>query len=277
MIDKSLSRGLADRVLDQMAGLGMVYVAGCNRALRSFPRKRHSVKAVAEEMVAAGERCCLTQIVGSHPKWRWTSTCAFVPEIHTLPNCANNRTIAFRAVRTFSHVDRVTLIGNDSSIPLAIQEHAVERLFMRLNVQDAAAVREEMHDAMCLAIPVLGACRDLGLCQVVLPSRSGAFLCSLDPDGRSLVARTWIPKSDEPCRHSAVIQVIEKFHAESGGERGIAAEICSLPIDAPLDALVPAASLVRSLDRIAWLKEPYSPRPDPVGKAWRDARLQAAA
>lgn len=277
MVDKSLSRGLADHVLDELKGLTERYAAECRRILSGIPHKRHGVQSILNRLTVVGERCLLTQVVGGHPRWRWASTCAFIPEVESAPGSERNRSINFRAARTYVHINRVPQGGLERAVVLTVQEHAVERLFLRLNVLDAAAVREEMHDAMCLAVPVLSACAALGLKQVALPTRSGAFLCSIDGEHQSLIAKTWIPKSNEPGRHTAVVGAIDAYYTRAGGEQAVGMELISIPYDMPLTSHPAADEFVAALAPFSWLKDPYSPRRDPVGAAWRGARSHAHA
>lgn len=276
MIDKSLSRGLADRVLDEMADLARTYPAACRHALRSIPEKRHSVRAVADALLVAGEAACVTQIISTHPKWRWAGTCAFIPEVQRLEG-GRMRTIAFQTVRIYAHIGRLPLAQCETGIVLAVHEHAIERLFQRLNVLDAAAVREELHDAMCLAVPLLNASRQLHHQQAVLPTRSGAFLCTVDEDGAGLVAKTWIPRAEESSRHAGPSRIAKEYFIGSGGEQGIGLEIGALPIATSLSAIQVPDSLLRELERTTWLRGPYERRPDPVGQLWAAARLQRDA
>lgn len=273
MVDKSLSRGLADRVLDQMTGLAKAYIADWATVYGRIPRTRHAVRETTQRLVEAGEKAALTQLVGAHHKWRWASICSFLPEVVQCPEYAHNRTLAFIPLRSYVHVDRVAVSHCERAPAVAIQEHAVERLFLRLNVLDAAAVREEMHDATCLSASVLAACKEAGLRQVALPTQSGAFLCSLEKD--VLIAKTWIPKSGERGRHTAVIEIVERFYQRRGGAEGVAAMIASLPIHASIRDVEPDEELAQSLGRINWLREEYQLRPDPRGDVWRNAQWQA--
>jgi hypothetical protein len=271
MIDKSLSRGLAERVLDEMSVLGRTYTRRVAQVFRMVPAKRHAVQHMARAVAAAGEACCLTQVIGNHPKWRWASSCAFIPHVQER-NAAAERTMYFVPLRAYFHVDRPSLLDPEAPAVLAVNEHALERLFQRLNVQDPAAVKEELHDAICMALYLLNAARRARLRQVVLPTRSGAFLCSVEPAG--LVAKTWIAESAGPCRHGEPMRLARDYFADVGGEEGLGAEIGALPIHAPLSIIEAPAGLVRALAGIAWLREAYVRRPDPVGEGWRRARGQ---
>ena len=181
----------------------------------------------------------------------------------------------FVPLRTYFHVDRLSLLDHDAPPVLAVNEHALERLFQRLNVFDPAAVKDELHDAICMALYLVNAARRARLSQVVLPTRSGAFLCSVEPAG--LVAKTWIAESAGPCRHADPMRLARDYFTELGGEEGLGAEIGALPIHAPLSIIEAPAGLVRALSGITWLKEAYVRRPDPVGEVWMRARVQQEA
>ena len=271
MIDKSLSRGLADRILDEMSVLGRTYARRLAHVLRMIPGKRHAVQHMARAVAAAGEACCLTQVIGNHPRWRWASSCAFIPDVRGR-NDAAERTMFFMPLRAYFHVDRPSLPDSGAPAILAVTEHALERLFQRLNVLDPAAVKEELHDAICIALYLVNAARRARLGQVVLPTRSGAFLCSVEPAG--LFAKTWIADSAAPCRHAEPMRLARDHFADVGGEEALGAEIGALPIHAPLSMIEAPAGLVRALSGIAWLREAYVRRPDPVGEVWKRARVQ---
>lgn len=275
MVDKSLSRGLADRVLDEMSGLSRAYSERCCAVFRDIPGKRHAIRRGAEALRIAGESCYLTQVVAAHPKHRWASTCAFVPEVLTGEG-PNARELAFCTVRTYFHVDRVPLIVREGVHILAIHEHAVERMFLRLNVMDAADVREEIHDAVLLAPLLLPASRKAKRRQAVLPTRSGAFLCCVKEDG-GLVAKTWVQPGDGPCRHAGPIATARQFLEQIGGELGIGRTVGEMPINFALDSLPAAEELADRLASVGWLAEPYAARQDPVGDVWRRAREQQLA
>jgi hypothetical protein len=274
MIDKSLSRGLADRLLDEMSLLGRTYSRRIAHVFRMVPAKRHAVQHMARALAIAGEACCLTQVIGNHPKWRWASSCAFIPQVQERAGAAG-RTMLFVPLRTYFHVDRLPLLDADAAPILAVNEHSLERLFQRLNVLEPAAVKEELHDAICMAVHLANAARKARLNQVVLPTRSGAFLCSVEDAG--LVAKTWIAASDGHCRHSEPMRLARDYFAEVGGEQGLGAVIGALPIHAPLSGIEPHPGLMQALSGISWLKEPYVRRADPVGAVWMRARVQQRA
>jgi len=255
-----------------MSVLGRTYARRVAQVFRMVPGKRHAVQHMARAVAAAGEACCLTQVIGNHPRWRWASSCAFIPHVRDRDDAAE-RTVFFVPLRAHFHVDRPSLLDAEAPAVLAVNEHALERLFQRLNVLDPAAVKEELHDAIGMALYLVDAARRARLLQVVLPTRSGAFLCSVEPAG--LVAKTWIAESAGPCRHAEPMRLARDYFAEVvGGEEGLGAEIGALPINAPLSIIEAPAGLVRALSGIAWRRDAYVRRPDPVGEAWKRARGQ---
>jgi hypothetical protein len=270
MVDKSLSRGLADRVLDEMTDLAKAYGARVGTVLAGTPIKRHAVQQKVRDLTVAGEKACLAQVISSHPKWRWASTCSFIPYVRGQD--ASERIVAFLPLRTYIHVDRPGTFDPNVTAVLAVSEHAIERLFQRLNAREPAAVREELHDAIFMAIHLLSAARRARLRQVVLPTHSGAFLCSVDANG--LVGNTWIASPEAPCRHTEPARLAKKYFQAAGGEQGLGAAIGALPLEAPLSLIEPPDGLSAALSQIAWLQEPYTRRADPIGDAWRNARAQ---
>jgi hypothetical protein len=271
LVDKSLSRALADRVLEEMSRLASEYGSKLGAVLGKVPRKRTAVERQARDLAAAGEAAYLAQVIGRHPKWRWASTCAFIPHVHQ-QDAAAERTVDFLPLRTALHVDRVGAFDPNVVPVLAINEHAVERLFLRLNVREPAAVREELHDAIFMSIHLLNAARRAGLNQAVVPTRSGAFLCSIEAN--RLLAKTWIAWSGQPCRHTEPARLARQYFQAAGGEHGLGIAIGSLPLQAPFSSIEGPEGLAPALAQIAWLHEPYARRADPVGDAWRAARAQ---
>jgi hypothetical protein len=188
------------------------------------------------------------------------------------PQAGAERAVVFLPLRTHIHVDRPSTFDPNVGPVLAVNEHAIERLFQRLNVLEPAAVREELHDAIFMAVTLANAAGLANLHQVVLPTRSGAFLCSVEAEG--LVARTWIARSETACRHTVPARIAKEYFAASGGEQGFAAAVGELPLQASLSLIEPAEGMAEALGQVAWLREPYTRRADPIGDAWRNARSQ---
>lgn len=272
-VDKSLSRGLADRVIDEVKRNCEDHLVGCKSILARMPRRRRDVMAQTQALVSVGERCSLTQVVGSHPKWRWSSISVFLPMVVSLQDFdATNRTIAFRVFRMYLHVDREPCCEPMLFVVLLVQEHAVERMFQRMNLTEASEIRSELHDAMCMSLPVLRVCRIHGLRQIALPTRSGVFLCSVTNDDEYLIARTWVANSNDSTRYHPVVESVYQLYEDMGGERGVAEQLAAMPAGANvLEMPIPDASARRLADH-RWLTEEYKPRADPVGETWKRAR-----
>jgi hypothetical protein len=254
------------------------YSADIKRTLKpvqSYPERREAVRRIATSVLGCGERNSMMQVLGRHPKWRWASLAAFLPDVRGRGDDRNDRALSFVLFRFIVQMGRWFGVQRELPVVLEIHEHAIARLFQRLNVLSPAAVREEMHDAMCLAIPLQCAAWRLGLCQVALPTQSGAFLCSVGPDGK-LTAKTWIERPEPTHRHGRLIAAIEDCYGACAAELEVAQELAGLPIEAELVDFPVSEMLLEALERFDWLKDEYVPRPDPVGETWRQARAAAA-
>jgi hypothetical protein len=273
-VDKSLSRGLADGILDEFKARHAGYVEALGRTLVRVPRRRADVRSMVEKLRSAGEEACLTQIIGRHPKSRWTAVIAFVPTVHKVEAGEANRLVLYEVVRLMIRTNRHTAHSGRFPIVFGIQEHAIERLFLRLNVMNAAQVREEMHDAMCLSIMLCAAALESELKQLILPTRSGVFLCGVDAEKGRLVGKTWLHATSLQPRVQEVAQTVSGVLKDYGGESGIAQWLGELPMDTSVrDIEVPEELAIR-LNHFRWLHEEYSPRPDPEGETWIQARVQ---
>jgi hypothetical protein len=160
-------------------------------------------------------------------------------------------------------------IAHESVACVTVHEHALERMFQRMRLMDPTAVQTELHDAMCLSIPLQIACRRAGLRQIVLPTKSGAFLCSLNEQKDSLLAKTWIPRSDDLSGKMRVVELVDHFYGSIGGEQGFSKMLAELPEGAPLTGLV----LLHGVEALAsthpWLKHEYLSPVDPLDEAWK--------
>jgi hypothetical protein len=278
VVDKPLSRGLADRALAQIQELAHRYSDGIRRSLQTaeaYPKRREMVRRIATSLIDCGERASMMQILGRHPKWRWASLAAFLPDVKAPGNGRSDRSLNFGLFRFLVQVDRPFSFQGEFPVALAIQEHAIQRLFQRLNVITPATVRDEMHDALCLSLPLQAVACRLGLKQIVLPTRLGAFLCSFEP-GVPLTARTWIERPERASRHGSVITAIENCYEPCAAEIEVAQELAALPIETDLVDFPASHSLLERLHGMSWLKEEYVPRADPVGDIWRQARAASA-
>lgn len=274
VVDKSLSRGLADSVLLEYKGVRSGYIADLGRALARIPRKRPDVRSMAEELKAAGERASLTQIIAHHRKWRWAALNAFVPKIEEADSGKSNQLVTFEMVRLLIRNENYTNMSKQFPAILGIQEHAIERLFLRLNVMNAAQVREEIHDAMCLSVLLYATALKLELKQMVLPTKSGFFLCSTSSEKGCLIAKTWLSAMDSKHRAHEVAHANLETYEQLGGESGMANWLGELPINADLRSIEVPAHLAEIFGKFRWLREKYTARPDPEGETWINARMQ---
>ena len=194
VVNQSLSRGLAYRAVSVLAAQGDRYRSAFGPIFNRRFRSKKTIKQVVGQLTSLGERCHLIQVIGTTPNGRLVSVCPFVPV--RLPREEHRRRgiIAFDFYQVIVSV-RGARPGDDWGMRLGACEHAIERLFLRLNTLDLGAVSEELHDAMLLASPVSIAGRTLGLRQLALPTSSGTFLCDLTPGSGEITAKTWISVS----------------------------------------------------------------------------------
>ncbi|MEO5699016.1 MAG: hypothetical protein ABIS17_15140 [Casimicrobiaceae bacterium] len=267
-VNESLSRGLADRFLDVLAQQGDRYRIGLRAMPWHPPSNKKAIGRIRQTFIQLGERTHLIQVIGSTANARQVTVCQFVP--HVVGGSAG-RTAPLRFVLNQFVISRHGLgTGPDCGVALAATEHAVERLFQRLNTLDLGAVVGELQDAMLLALPLWTVGLSLRLRQVALPTSSGAFLCDLDPDRPYLRAKTWIANPQIGLRWRQVINAVESAVEAAGGPTALA-EVLGTGISQALDddgARV-FAQLAEALASHPWLRNPYVPRVDIVGEAWK--------
>jgi len=275
-VDKSLSKGLADRVIAEFEDIANRHVKACSRFAFAIPRKRHDVNRIATELCRIGERSGLSQVLGHHPKWRWAIVAAFLPlPGHFEKAHDSNRTICYYLFPIHLHVEKRGLMPTSPVPILEIREHAFERMFQRLNSMDPEAVKDEIHEALCLSPHLLAASRSLGLRQAILPTKSGAFLCGLDPSARAIQANTWIPYQGNECRKEQAAVAIAHSHASLGGPRLLAETIAALPYGSTLYQVETLPEIESVLRQFPWLRDPHEPRIDHEAEIWKMARTLA--
>ena len=275
IVDKSLSRGLADSVLQEFRQIRTGFMQRIGDACGGVPRRRAAVRAKAETLKCLGEELSLTQMIVNHHRWRWVTFNIFLP--HILENDAgqDNRLVHYPLIRVHCANQKPVDVDGGTCTLLFVQEHAFERLFQRLNVMTAAQVKEEVHDALCLSLLLCPAVFKLGLKQMVLPTRSGVFLCGVDEEKQGLIAKTWISYEKIQQRLLDVNAAIRAVYDGEGGAPAMAERLGSVSIhDSPMHMDLPE-DLLKSLRRFHWLQEPYSARYDPEGEIWMHARRQA--
>ena len=276
-VDRSLSRGLAYRAVSVLSAQGDRYRAGFAPIFR---RRFHSKKAVTQvvsQLANLGERCRLIQVIGRTPNGRQASVCQFVPVRLSHEDHWKDGIVGFDFYQVIVSV-RGAIPGPDFGTQLAACEHAIERLFLRLNTLDLGAVLEELHDAMLLAMPAAIAGCALGFRQLALPTSSGAFLCDLWAGSGQVVAKTWLSDCALGTRWSPVVIRVRDAVRVTGGVEALAGFL-AMGMNGPLAAqphpLV--AALQQALSPFGWLKDEYTPRPDPIGARWANAREAANA
>lgn len=273
-VNQALSRGLALRAIGVLSDQGEKYWSSLKPVLRRRTGSKKVVRQVVTSFREAGERARLIQVIGSTPNERLACVCPFVPS--RVAPCAQvpGGGVAFDAIPFHVSV-RGIAPGCDATDVLAAAEHAIERLFLRMNTLDLGAVFDELHDAVLLARPIAGVARGLGMRQLALPTSSGAFLCDV-PETGFVVARTWLSTGQLGPRWGPVVDVVRNAVDVAGAERGLAGLVVQrLAGEADESSNALCASLASALRHFAWLQQAYAPRPDPVGQAWIAAREAA--
>jgi hypothetical protein len=271
VVDKSLSRGLADNILQELQEINSRYID----LLQSLPcqalRRRGEVQSQSVDLKLGGERLSLLQMTANHPKWRWAMLSVFLPTLIQTDESKKKREIHYLVLRLLFARSRSIFISDPQSL-LSITEHAFERLYLRLNVVNALQVKEEIHDALCLSVLLLPAALDLELKQVVLPTQSGVFVCSVE--GGCIVAKTWISSGTLSKRHLEVSEKLKHIYITNGGEFYAATQLGFMSINSRLSEVAYPVEFIPLLRSFSWLKDIYIPRPDPEGEVWEKARLQ---
>ena len=274
-VNRSLSRGLACRAVSVLATQGDCYRARFAPIFRRRFRSKKAVTQVVSQLANLGERCRLIQVIGRTPNGRLVSVCQFVPARLTHEDRRKDGIVGFDFYQVIVSV-RGAFPGPDFGTQLAACEHAIQRLFLRLNTLDLGAVSEELHDAMVLAIPAAIAGRALGLRQLAVPTSSGAFLCDLTAGDGKVVAKTWLSDCALGTRWNPVVTRVRDAVRAVGGVDALAGFL-AMGMNGPLAAqphpLVEA--LQQALAPFGWLKGEYVPRPDPIGDRWANAREAA--
>jgi hypothetical protein len=201
----------------------------------------------------------------------------FIPAIIAVPDFgASNRTLFFSLIRIRIHAGRQTDRGRGVEPLLGINEHAIERLFQRMNVISPVTVEDELHEAMLISILAIAVCIKFGLQQIVLPTKSGMFLCAVTSNKSLLVAKTWIANAAERSRNTDAAQSLSSLYDAIGGKAAVAEFLATLPVTGDHRYIPLPDDACEAFQRNVWLKEEYSPRADPVGDAWRRASTQAS-
>ena len=276
VVDQSLSKGLADTLLAEFDDIHAEYIRTFRHVLSSAPQKRKQVREKSEHLLQAGARAALTQFYAHHRRWRWSTWNVFLPFVTQTDMGRFNRLVFYKNLRLhIANARRVEYV--EPQKVFAVTEHAFERLFQRLNVLNAFQVREEIHDALCIGLILSEAARKLELQQMVVPTKSGAFLCHFDAEDQLLVARTWVRLESKglvrrKVNHAA--EVILSIYKDMGQDLAVAQCLGEMSIYTDLSGIYLWELFAEGLSRMDWLRDQYVPGFDPVGKTWMLARQQ---
>jgi hypothetical protein len=275
-VTPSLSRGLAKDGFVTLEAQGARFASALRlMSLRPVTTKK-GVRHGVSKFARLGEAAHLVQVIGTTPNERDASISQFVPSTHAVNHGPVRKQLHFYLWQTMFSARRGMEVGGDSGVVLEVEEHAVERLFQRLQTLVLKSVADELRDAMLLTLPLAEVARRLSLRQMALPTSNGLFLCHYSPESRVLLAKTWLPADGLRPRYRSVRSLIGEVTVKFGGEKEFARLLgagmkrsiedgdCSV-----IDSLVSALSNVR------WLKDPYSPLPDSEGDIWKAAQRQA--
>jgi hypothetical protein len=274
-VNPSLSRGLADRILAEYADILPRFSDGIRKIGWKRLMKRSDVRRKYHDLVALTERLSLSAVAANHPRWRWATVFPLVPERREIEGRPHNRSLIFRLFPLQMHVGMGCCVPEDHREILEVSEHAFERLFLRLNSVDLEAIKDEIHEALCLSAHLRAAADSLQLKQIVLPTKSGAFLGDLPANTRAIRANTWIAYADANAKYEKVARGIASEFAVMGGGRLLGEAIGSLAYGATLADVEVCDALVSELARHPWLKNQYEPGTDVHGLIWAEAQRQA--
>lgn len=276
-VTASLCRGLTDRGIAALEAQGIAFQSGLRPIV--VPRRLKTKKVLRSrigELARLGESAHLVQVIGRTPNERDASTSQFVPYTVAAIRGSSRKQLRFYLLQTMFSVRLGIWRGSDSGDVLEVDEHAVERLFLRLNTLTLASVADELRDAMLFTLPLTEVAERLSLRQIALPTSKGAFLCHYDPESRILLAKTWLPADAMGPRWDYVRRAIRETNEKCGGEEELARLFGTGMKRAIADGDCRAVErLVSSLSKILWLKEEYLPQPDVVGDIWDAAKRQA--
>jgi hypothetical protein len=275
-VTSSLCRGLANEGLAALEVQGARFASGLNPILRQRLRTKKDLRRGVSELARLGEAAQIVQVIGRTPNERDVSISQFVPYTVTANGGPHRKQLRFYLVQTMFSVRRGIAPGSDSGDVLEVDEHAVDRLFLRLRTLTLSSVADELRDTLLLALPLALVAERLSLRQLALPTSNGAFLCHYGPEARLVIAKTWLPADRMGSRWAHVRSVIRSTNENCGGE-AVLARLLGSGMKRSLaegDCGV-IESLMSPLSKIPWLKEQYLPRPDHSGDIWEAAKRQA--
>lgn len=174
-----------------------------------------------------------------------------------------------------------------ATVLLEITPHAVERLFLRLRTTELAPLQQELLAGLMLTMSLRTAAAQLELQQLVIPTHGGAFLCRHTAAPGNWVAATWVATGDPEHgvgmnrRQASVVEAIRAAAApfrEAAKKGDMSLAMAALGGDmGPAGVTAVGAAMEAALRPFAWLREPYTPRPDRLSERWNAAQAQQAA
>jgi hypothetical protein len=276
-ITSSLSRGLALEGIAALEAQGDRFAARLGGIHCQHVKTKKQLRQAVEALIRLGEATHLVQVVGRTPNERYALISQFVPHIVAVDHGIDRKELRFYLMQTELSVRRGVADGDDCGDVLAVDGHAVERLFLRLQTAQLPTVADELWDALLFALPLAEVAARLQLQQIALPTSSGAFLCDYDLEQYLVRAKTWLAAGAMGSRWTPVCSLVRNVIEEFGGANALASLLGAgvKQTIAQSDCGLFEA-LTTALSNVAWLKEKYSPRSDRVGEMWQAARRQAA-
>lgn len=126
-----------------------------------------------------------------------------------------------------------------------------------------------------MSIAALAVCGKFDLKQIVLPTKSGVFLCEVSDSKDTIIPKSWVANATISSQQAAAGKALRSLYEAIGGQNGVAEYLATLPISDKHFSIPLPDQGCEYFERNAWMKEEYSECDDPVGKTWRLARAQA--
>ena len=177
----SLCSALAQRGLSSLEAQGARFEEGLASIDRPRVKTKKELRWRLKQLARLGEMACVAQVIGRTQNERDASISQFVPYRVSAKRSTRRKQLRFYLLQTMFSVRRGIAPGSDSGDVLEVEEHAVERLFLRLQTLALHSVADELRDAMLLTLPLTEVAERLSLRQIALPTSRGAFLCDYSP------------------------------------------------------------------------------------------------
>lgn len=168
------------------------------------------------------------------------------------------------------------------SLDVDIDAHALQRINERLALLDIDGIRQVFKPASLLLLLLSYACAmsSKELKQISVPLYGGVLRCDIN---NTIVAKTFVPV---PAKWEAgLVSELDAIYASISDD--VRSSLLWIPyaLDAAmvrrkhndfiLEVLTSFRDVMQKFDAAlqehAWIKEPYTPRPDPIGNAWNNA------